>query len=136
MRRMKRDSFDDVFGRMQNLFEEFQDMGRSMVGGIPVDIQEEDGKIIVKADLPGVSKEDINLKADAESLEISAESSEEIREENEKYLRRERSQRSYRRTVRWPAAVDPETVEADYSEGVLTVTAEKEENDGVNIDIS
>ena len=111
-------------------------MGRSVVGGMPVDIQEEDGKIIVKADLPGVSKEDINLKADAESLEISAESSEEIREENEKYLRRERSRRSYRRTVRWPASIDPESIEADYSDGVLTVTADKEESDGVNIDIS
>lgn len=138
MRRMKRDSFEDVFDRMQNLFEDFQDTGKSVLSGgmMPVDVQEHDGQIVVKADVPGVSKEEINLKADEESLEIAAESSQEVQEENEKYFRRERSSRSYMRTVRWPARVNAESIEAEYSDGVLTVTADKEESDGVSIDIS
>lgn len=135
---MRRESLDDVFDRMQNVFEEFQDMGKDLAGfsTVPVDIREEDGEIVVHADLPGVSKEDINLKADSERLEISAESSQEITEENEKYLRQERSRREFRRTVAWPVKVDPESVVAEFEDGVLEVTAEKAEDDeGRDIDI-
>lgn len=137
MKRMRRDSLDDVFNRMQKVFEDFQDMGRGLtsVTSIPIDIREEGGDIVVKADLPGVSKEDINLRADSETLEISAESSQEVKEENEKYLRQERSRRTFRRTIAWPVNVEPETIEAEFDEGVLTVTAEKVEEEGRNIDI-
>jgi len=136
MRRMKRNSFDDMFDSMQNMFEEVQDRGLEMLEGrVPVDIRDEDGEIVVKADLPGVSKEDINLRADEESLEISAESSTEIEEKNEKYLRRERSSRSFRRTVSWPTSVEVESISAEFEDGVLTVTAEKTESSGKDIDI-
>lgn len=137
MRRMRRDSFDDIFDQMQNLFNEFQERGKGFarMKGVPVDIREQDGQVIVKADLPGVSKQDISLKADENSIEIAAESSEEVKEENEKYVRRERSSRSYRRTVSWPSRVDPETIEAEFEDGVLEITAEKEESNGHNIEI-
>jgi len=134
---MRRDPLDDMLDRMQNLFEEFHDKGRDLtgVGTIPVDIQDEGDRLVVKADLPGVEKEDINLKADSDRVEISAESSHEVKEENEKYLKRERQSRSFRRTVRWPEAVDEESVEASFDEGVLTVTADKEESSGRDIEI-
>lgn len=137
MRKMKRNSVEDMFDRMQNLFEEFQGMGREMAGfeGMPVDIHEENGKIIAKADLPGLSKEDINLKADSDKIEISAESSHTVEEENEKYFRKERSSRTFHRTVSWPSEIDPETVTAEYNDGVLTVTAEKTESDSRDVEI-
>ncbi len=130
---MKRDSFDEIFDQMQNVFNDFQDMSRDLAGfskTVPVDVREEDGRIVVRADLPGVSKEDINLKADQDTLEISAESSEEMTEENEKYFRRERSSRSYRRTVMWPAKINPDTIHAQYEDGVLEVSADKAEGEG------
>lgn len=134
---MRREPVDDMFERMQKFFEDFQEVGKDLTGlsSVPVDIREEDGEIVVKADLPGVSKEDINLRGDSEELEISAESSHEVKEENEKYLRQERSRRTFRRTVAWPVKVDPETIEAEFEDGVLTVTAEKEETSGRDIDI-
>lgn len=137
MRRMKRDSFEDLFDQMQNLFSEFQDVGRDLtgLGRMPVDIHEQDGEIVVKADLPGVEKQDINLKADEDTLEIAAESSEEVQEENEKYFRRERSKRTYRRTISWPATVDTSSISAEYEDGVLTVTATKEDSEGLDIEI-
>lgn len=144
MRKMRRDSIDDLFDQMQNLFNEFQDVGRdvskdfadrAMGRGMPIDVQEKDGKIVVKADLPGVEKEDINLKADSDRLEISAESTQEVKEENEKYFKRERASRSYRRTLSWPAEIDPETVNASYDEGVLTVEAKRADSGGMSIDI-
>lgn len=102
---------------------------------MPVDIREEDGNIVISADLPGVNKEDISLKADDEGLEIMAEGSTEVKEENEKYIRRERSARKFRRKVQWPTQVDPETVEASYNDGVLEVRAEKEDSEGHDIEI-
>lgn len=137
MRRMRRDSIDDMFDRMQNLFDEFQGMGREMAGfkGMPVDVHEEDGKIVMEADLPGVSKEDINLKADADKVEVNAEASHTVEEENEKYYRRERSSRTFHRTVSWPSSIDPETVTAEYEDGVLRVSAEKSGSEGRDVEI-
>lgn len=141
MRRLNReDSADDVFDQMQNFIDQFQNFGKDMAstftGAVPVDITEEDGQITVRADLPGVEKEEINVKADEEKIEIMAESSQEVKEENEKYYRKERSSRTFQRTVAWPKSIDPETIEAEYQDGVLTVTADlSEEEEGRDIEI-
>jgi HSP20 family protein len=140
MRRLARqDDLDDVFKQMEDMFKQFHDKGMSFAselgGGFPVDIREEDGEFTVSADLPGVEKEDINIKADADGIEVSAESSHEIEEENEKYYRKERSQRRFNRRVDFPQPVDPETIEASYEDGVLTVTAEKDVDEGRDIEI-
>jgi HSP20 family protein len=135
---MQRKNFDDLYEEMQKLFSEFQDMGKdvaSMARGMPVDVHEEDGTFVIEADLPGVEKEDINLRADENKVEISAESKTEIKEENEKYYRQERSSRAFRRTVKWPEKVDAETIEASYDEGVLSVEAEREQMNGRDIDV-
>lgn len=133
MRRLdRRDGFDDVFEQMRKMFDQVQDFAG---GGMPVDIKEEDGKVIVTADIPGVQKEDIDLKADSKKLEIAAQSSQEVKEENEKYLRQERSAKRYRRSISWPSPVDAESVTAEYQDGVLRVEAEKEEQEGRDIDI-
>ena len=130
----RRDDLDDVFDRMQKMFNQFQDF-TELNQAMPVNMKEEDDRIIITADMPGIRKEDINLKADDSGVEISAEASEEIREENEKYLRKERSSRQYRRKVSWPTQVDPETIKAKYEDGVLTVEAEKEESEDWNVEV-
>ncbi|PSG98554.1 MAG: heat-shock protein [Nanohaloarchaea archaeon SW_7_43_1] len=136
MRRLdRRDGIDDVVGHMQKMFNQFQDI-TDIGGKMPINMKEEDGKVIISADIPGVQKENINLKADRNGLEISAESKEEIKEENEKYIRKERTSRRYRRKVAWPKEVDPKSVSADYSDGVLKVEAEKEsENENWDVEI-
>lgn len=131
----RRDNLDDVFDQMHKMFNQFQDMA-DFRSTVPVNVKQEDGKIVVEAELPGVDKDNINLKADDDGLEIAAESSAEIQEENEKYLRKERTSRTYRRRVAWPAEVDPETVTASYEDGILTVEAEmEEENEDWDIEI-
>lgn len=133
----RRDNIDDLFGHMQKMFNQFQEFGKELdiVSNVPVDVREDDGEVVITADMPGVQKEDINLKADSEGVEITAEAEEEYKEENEKYFRKERASRSYRRKVSWPSEVDPETIKAKYSDGVLTVKAEKESTDGWDVDI-
>jgi len=138
MRRLRRHDEKDVFDHMQKMFDEMQEMGKNIVPGgkMPVDIREEEGDIVLTADLPGIDKEDISLKADEEGLEITAEGSREVKEENEKYIRRERSERRFRRKVQWPVQVDSETVEASYNDGVLEVRAEKDKSEGHDVEIN
>lgn len=140
MKRLNRtDGVEDIFDQMQKMFEEVQDTGRGLAsdfkGSLPVDIQEENEKYILTADLPGVEKDEINITGDETSVEIHAESEAEMTEENEKYVRRERRSRSFRRKVSWPEPVESETISAEHDDGVLTVTAEKQENDGKTIEI-
>jgi len=140
MRRLKRaENVDDLFNQMEKVFSEFQEKGRNFAHdfttGFPVDIAEEGGEFVVSADMPGVEKEEINVKADAEGVEISAESSKEIEEENEKYYRRERSRKAFNRRVSFPQPVDPDTIEASYEDGVLEIRAEKDHEDGKSVDI-
>lgn len=137
MRRLRRnDSVDDLYDQMQSMMNQLQRNTLDLVRGVPVDIQEEDETYKLTADLPGVNKEDIDLKADEETLQIAAETRQEIEEQNEKYVRRERAERTFQRKIRWPSKVDPETIEAEYEEGVLTVTAEKQEDNSKDVEIS
>lgn len=137
MRRLdRRDGLDDLFNQMQRFAEEVQERGMNITErGIPVDIQEDEETVTITADMPGVEKENINLKADDETISITAEHEADVKEENEKYVRRERRRKTYQRTVRWPVEVDPETVTANYENGVLKITADKEEAPSHNIDI-
>jgi len=137
MRRLdRRDGLDDIFEQMQRFAEEVQERGMKMADrGIPVDIQEDGETVTVTADMPGIEKEAISLTADEDTLSITAEHKADLKEENEKYVRRERTRKAYQRTLRWPVEVDPESVSAEYSNGVLAITADKEETPTHNIDI-
>jgi HSP20 family protein len=130
----RENSTKDVFDQMHKMFNQMQNFSKDLNfrSSVPVNIKEEDGKVVLTADLPGVQKDNINLKADEDSVEISAESSTEVKEENEKYLRKERSSRSFRRVISWPTSIDSETIKAEYEDGVLSVEAEKKDSSGGN----
>jgi HSP20 family protein len=138
MRRLDRKD-GDVFDQMQKMFEELQNksigLAEDFSSGTPIDIREDDGQLVVSADMPGVEKEEINVKADDSQVEISAESNTEVKEENEKYLRKERQSRRFRRTVPWPKSINPETVTAEYEDGVLEVSADVEGKKGKDVQV-
>jgi HSP20 family protein len=138
MRRLDRQD-GDIFNQMQKMMEEIQNKGvnfaSDLTQSIPVDIREEDGELVISADMPGVQKEEINVTADKDRVEIAAESKQEVKEENEKYIRRERRSRQFRRTVKWPKTVDPETVTAEYEDGVLEISAETDEDNGTSVEV-
>ena len=139
MRRLDRQNTEDIFKQMQNMIEEVTGKGMNLAteftGHMPIDVREEDGNLIISADLPGVQKEDIDITADGQNVQITAESSAELKEENEKYLRKERTQRSFRRNIHWPKEIDEDTIQAEYNDGVLEISAELKENEGEEIEI-
>lgn len=129
----RQDPFREMRERMQEMFNSFRDLEDELPraeASVPVDIQEEDGKIVVTADLPGVEKDQVHVEASEDSLDISASHDREVEEEQKNYYRRERSSRRYRRKVALPATVNPDSAEAEYENGVLTVELEKSEEEG------
>jgi len=101
--------------------------GEPFVIGPPVDLYETDTEVVMKAALPGMTREDIDLTIDGDSLILSGESKhdEEVKEEG--YYRREMRHGSFCRSVTLPVPVDPDGLQASFDNGVLTVHAPKSE---------
>ena len=87
-----------------------------------VDVAEHDGKLTVKADLPGVRQEDVHVTLDRDSLVIEADRAEEKETKEANYYQCERESGSYYRAITVPDGVTAQAVKAAYKDGVLQVT--------------
>jgi HSP20 family protein len=92
-----------------------------------VDVSETDAAVRVTAELPGVQTKDVDISLTDDLLTIRGEKKSEQSETKRDYHRVERSYGTFTRTVRLPAAVDTDKVEATFKEGVLTITMPKRE---------
>jgi HSP20 family protein len=92
-----------------------------------VDIAETDDEIVVKAEIPGVSKDDIDITVDNNQLILSGEKRQEVEEKEKNYYRVERSYGSFKRIFNLPSTADVGKVEAAYDDGVLTIQIPKTE---------
>src|SRR5579872_4007075 len=92
-----------------------------------VDILETDDALIVKADLPNVRIEDIDIRVENQTLTINGSRKFEKDENVKGYHRIERSYGEFVRSFSVPSTVDTEKVAADYRNGVLTITLPKKE---------
>lgn len=93
----------------------------------PLDLHETKDNFIVKAELPGMKKEDIEVSLHNGSLSISGERKNEEKFEGANVYRSERSFGCFQRTITLPAAVAADKIKAQYKDGVLTVTLPKAE---------
>jgi HSP20 family protein len=87
-----------------------------------VEMFERDGELVVRADLPGLTKDDVNVDVGAGGITIEGERKHEEKEEREGYYRSERAYGKFQRTLPLPDGVDPEDAEATFRNGVLEVT--------------
>ena len=116
--------FDDIFGEFFK--GERKDLNR---GWNPkVDIFEEADHIIMKAELPGVEKDNIAIDVNGRVLTLKGErsSDNEVKEGN--YYRRERSYGKFERSFTLPAETDSEKIKAEYRDGVLKLNIPKPES--------
>ena len=93
-----------------------------------VDVFEAGGNIVVKADLPGLTKDDITVKLINNILEISGEKKTEEKVDTRDYLKLERGYGRFSRTVRLPEGLDADHVVAKFAEGVLEISIPKVED--------
>ncbi len=94
---------------------------------LPLDVSENEDAYIVKASIPGVNPDDIDITLVDNVLTIKAEIKEEKDIEEAKYHLRERRFGVFSRSITLPTAVDADKVEAVYEHGVLTLTIPKAE---------
>lgn len=92
-----------------------------------IDIFEEDGDIVVKAELPGMRKEDIEVSLTERTVALSGEKRKEEKVEKKGYYRLERSYGSFARSFNLPAEVRPDDAKAQFREGVLEIRIPKTE---------
>jgi HSP20 family protein len=128
------------FERMERLFEGF--LGRPFGFRTPslrpwsaaveevspsVDIFEEGNDVVVKAELPGMKKEDLEVNFSDGDLTISGEKKQEEKIERKDYYRMERSYGGFTRSFRLPADVQGDKAKATFNEGVLEIRIPKTE---------
>ena len=112
------------------LFEDFMPMKKLGGGNVftpAIDIKEEENKLLITTDLPGINKEDIEINLKEDMLEISAKTGKEKETEEEGYIRKEREHTHFYRAVRLPSSVKEEGSTAKIDNGVLTITLPKME---------
>jgi len=128
---------------MDHLFEDFgygfgrrlpsaltrgRELLRREVGLIPaewsprVEIQQRNGQLVVRADLPGLSKDDIKVEIKEDTLSIQGERKQEKKEEREGHFYNECSYGSFYRAIPLPEGVDASKANAEFKNGVLEVT--------------
>ncbi|WP_054692755.1 Hsp20/alpha crystallin family protein [Syntrophomonas palmitatica] len=122
-RRSRGDLVGGDFGRalLREFFDnDFFDFAPSF----KADIRENGQEFIVEAELPGMKKDEIVVELKDNTLTISAEKKEEINEEKDNYVRRERRMGTFRRSF-YVENVDDKRVKADYKDGVLKIILPK-----------
>ena len=89
---------------------------------IPLDVVQEGDNIVVKASVPGVKPEDIDVSIENDVLTIKGQTKEEREHQEGNYLMRERRAGSFYRALRLPDTVDSDNAQPHYENGVLSIT--------------
>ena len=89
-----------------------------------IDVLSKDGDLVVRAELPGVKQEDVDITLHERVLTLSGERKAEQEEERGGYYVRERRYGSFSRSLTLPEGIDESKVHARYEDGVLEVTVE------------
>jgi len=119
----------EPFSRLlDNFFNDLQGEEVSNRGWMPpVDIQETEDAYTLHAELPGLTKDDINITLENNVLRLSGERKFEKDVKKESYHRIERTYGTFSRAFALPQQVNPEGVQASFANGILTVTVPKAE---------
>lgn len=125
--------FSSLRREMDRLFDDFgrgtgEEKGLATWNWAPaVDIYEKGEEYVVKANLPGMKKEDIKVSLHNGALTISGETKREQEVKEEYYYRSERAYGAFSRAIGLPSEVDPEKIKATYESGVLELRIPKAE---------
>jgi len=92
-----------------------------------IDLQDKGAEFVVTAEMPGVSKDDVEIHATPNSLEIRSEMRDQQEKKDETYLFRERTYGAFYRSLPLPGAIIPENVVATMKDGTLEVRLPKQE---------
>ena len=108
--------------RVNSLFRDFNDADNPVATASfvpPVDIYEDDKKVVLKLEVPGVEQKDLDVRVEDHTLTVKGERKFESEEKEQNFHRIERRYGSFYRAFTLPSTVDTQNVTASYSAGVL-----------------
>lgn len=125
------DPFDQLFESMMPAFfrpVRMNELAAESFGTKPsIDIVDRENEILVRAEVPGVKKDDLNIEVQGNQLFLSGKHEDESEQEQGNYLYRERRFGSFTRSIHLPEEVDSEKVKASCHDGILEITLPKAE---------
>ncbi|NMC11970.1 MAG: Hsp20/alpha crystallin family protein [Chloroflexi bacterium] len=129
------DPFREMYSMRRNidrLFDEFfseqaSDLDKSLSWDLALDVVENKDEFVVKASLPGVKPENVDITYTENTLTIKGETKEETEKKDARYHLRERRYGTFSRTITLPRGVKADSIEATYDAGVLTLRLPKSE---------
>lgn len=126
--------FFDVGKTLEEMDRAFGRMGRPLgLRSVPrgtfpaINIYQQDDAILLMAEVPGVEPGSLDLTVLNDSVTLKGRREEKDIPDNNRSYRRERPQGAFSRTVTLPEAINPDSVKAQYADGVLTIRMEKAE---------
>jgi HSP20 family protein len=111
--------------RMWDLMDRVSPVKReldSSASVFPLDIYEQDNRLFVRASLPGVKAEDLNVNLENGVLTISGETKQDFNNQQGRFYHREHTYGKFVRSVRVPEEVDQNSIDAQFENGILTVS--------------
>lgn len=130
-----RSGFGDFYNVLDDFFSSEWPINRSLAfDTFKVDVQDKGNEYLIEAELPGVSKDNIDLALDDGRLTITVTRDEETEDKEKNYIHRERRCVSMSRTVRL-SDVSASGIKAKLNDGILSITAAKEEKSDTKISI-
>jgi len=114
--------FEDSFVRPSHLTGLFGDEAET-----PIDMYQTDENVVVKASVPGIKPEEVDVTITGDTLTIKGETKTEEEVKKENYFRKERSYGAFSRSILLPTSLQTDKAEASFENGVLTLTIPKAE---------
>ncbi|MFX1293750.1 MAG: Hsp20/alpha crystallin family protein [Promethearchaeota archaeon] len=122
------DDFFEEFWKPSSLaLMQFPELSIPRIQFPRLDIKEFEKDYLIKAEVPGYGKEDINIEIKGDTLIISSEIKQQKDDEQKGYIIRERSQRSFSRLIRIPEGTKIEDISANLDKGILSISIPKKE---------
>jgi HSP20 family protein len=112
---------------MERLFDSLTDRTSFSSAGVfpAINVSEDSDSVYVRAELPGIKTEDLDITMERDTLTIAGERNMPSEDDSVSYHRREREWGAFRRSLSLPTRVDADNVQAQYLDGILTVTLPK-----------
>jgi len=133
------DDFDRVFEGFFRPLRWLEEAGTETLAP-PIDISERENEFVVRTDLPGVKKQDINVTLENGVLTISAEyKKEDEQKQGDRVIRQERRAGRFVRSLRLGVPIDEKQIKASYKDGVLELLlpkAEEAKPKKINVDVA
>lgn len=119
--------FDDIFGRLMSGAP--NPISNSSLVNIPLDVIEDESKVTIKASVPGINPDELDVSIENNVLTIKGEHKAEEVSETSKVFRRENVYGSFSRSIRLSPQLNQESVSANFKNGFVTITIPKMEEE-------